>query len=262
MIGSQIAPLIVTDFDPPLTRDSAGFATANDGRTYVLKTQSVHPLLPANEAFCEALAVACQLPVATGAWLQMPDGTECYGSRREWGIEQPFSQAIKQPQLAYAAIERRWKNIAKPQVASGIFALDLFLFNYDRHFDNYLYQDQGGNMTILAIDYSKSFLVVSALPDNLPQPVEMKLIPAQDERTYLAFNKIRRWVGFDLPHAQSTLNLLRRVPATWVETICKSMPQSWLPNDAQGAIVKWWGSTNWLSRIETIENGLKDGSLL
>lgn len=92
MISQQIAPLGVRDIDPgSVTADAGGYAECSDGQSYVLKPASLHPLLPATEAFCETLGIACQLPVTVGAWIRLPDGTECYGSRWEGGLVRPLA---------------------------------------------------------------------------------------------------------------------------------------------------------------------------
>lgn len=268
MFRDQIAALLVVDLLPAMdggSADSPGVGLANDGRQYVLKVATPgNPLLPATEAFCSGLATACQLPVAQGAWLQFPDGTECYGSRLEGGIIKSFADAgiFKRTPLVMNAIKRRWERCDNKQSASGHYALDLFLFNFDRHLKNFIFQEMGTRAEVVGIDYSRAWWTVSGDINKLPNPVDMLTLSPDIERTVAAGRIVRKWIGFDLSYALRTLQILRSVPNSWIEGICAQMPSNWLPKPIASALVVWWNSPSRTDRITEIEEGLKNGSLL
>lgn len=268
MFRDQIAPLLITELLPPMdggSADSPGVGVANDGRQYVLKVATAaNPYLPATEAFCSSLATACQLPVAQGAWLNFADGTECFGSRLEGGIVKSIADAaiFKRTPLMQQALKRRWQRCDNRQVASGHYALDLFLFNFDRHLKNFLFQEMGTRLEVLGIDYSRAWWVLSEDIAKLDTPANMLTLPREVERTVRAGRIIRKWIGFDLAAAQRTLQILRVVPDSWVRNICTQMPSNWLPPTVANALILWWNSPAKTDRITQIEEGLKNGSLL
>jgi len=257
MISQQIAPLKVTAVDPGATADSAGFGLASDGQTYVIKSPATHPLLPATEAFCEALAVACQLPVTTGAWLDV-NGLSCYGSRFEGGLEKPMNPGAA---LDIESRKRHWKRCTNPGVASATFAFDLFVFNYDRHHDNWTFQNQNGNMTARIFDFSRAWWTCAHDPAKLPAPSAMKLLPKQSERTCHTYKTVRSWAKEDLSAAQNVLDLLHQVSASWVGKQLSGLPTGWVDPKTLQATLAWWSSPHKNNRIQQIEEGLKNASL-
>lgn len=244
--------------DPPKGRglDTAGFAYANDGQTYVVKSNTKHPLLAATEGFCELLAHACQLPATVGAWIDV-NGESCYGSRFEGGLDK--SKAT--PKLQVDAKKRRWMQCRNSGIATATFAFDLFVFNYDRHHDNWAFQDQNGNVTPRIYDFSRAWWVLcDGDVSKLPPPSSMKNI-GQIERTCLTFKSVKRWVGEDLLSAQNVLDLLQAIDVSWVESQL-NFPPGWLDKATKDRTLAWWASPNKDARIAEIEQGLKNATLL
>lgn len=268
MFRAQIAPLLITDILPNasgVTADSPGVAVASDGRQYVLKAVTLaKPLLPATEAFCSDLATACQLPVADTAWLQDDDANEYFGSRHEAGIIKSIADSAiaRRTPLFTHSMKRRWMRCDNKQVASGLYALDLFLFNYDRHFYNYLFQDNGTRTEVIAIDYSCAFWTVSPDLTALPAPADMLIMDKRIERTVRVGRIIRKWIGFDQMMAKRTLAMLRLVRTSWVQNFCMQIPPAWMTDSEKASLLAWWDSPARLQRIDAIEQGINNGSLL
>lgn len=257
-ISQQVAALAVTAVDPPSTTDAAGYGVGADGQSYVIKSPLKHPLLPVTEAFCEALATACQLPTTVGAWIDV-NGVDCYGSRFESGLDMPLKAGTK---LELDARKRRWQRCTNPGVATGAFAFDLFTFNYDHHHNNWSFHDQNGNTTARMFDYSKALWTLAKDLHKLPPPSKMQHLPPEHERTCLTYKAVRRWVtGDDLAAAGKVLTLLKQIGPRWVETQIKSFPASWMDDTTLGSTLAWWGSQARLDRIQQIEEGLKNGTL-
>lgn len=262
---NQIAPIPVEITAPGDTADSEGYCRSKkNGETYVIKSARMHPLLPASEVFCAALAEACQIPYAGGAWITLPDGREAFGSRWEGGADKAFSASnvpLIGHRLTRAAIKRSWLRVTSPEVASGIYAFDLFIFNFDRHFNNLLHQEQNGVRVIRAIDHSKAWWTVT---DNLSTlPPAKAMIGWPGELTVSVFRDIAAWTRFDLKQALDALTLIERTPVTWVHNLCvQGIAPGWLPQGNIDNLLDWWASPARALRIREIEQGLRDGTLL
>lgn len=257
MISQQVAPLTIKSVDPGVTRDSAGFGVATDGQSYVIKSPSKHALLPGTEAFCETIAVACGLPATTGAWVDV-NGESCYGSRFEGGLNRPMKRGTY---LEIAARKRDWKRCTNPGVATATFALDLFLFNFDRHHNNWAFQDQNGNRTARIFDFSRAWWVLASNPADLPSPASMKVLDPNIERTCAAYRDVRKWAGEDLMAGAQVLDYLRKISPNWVESQIKMLPQGWVDQKTLDETMHWWAGPLRLERIDHIDKGLKNGSL-
>jgi hypothetical protein len=258
MLNNAIAALQARSIDPPKNSglDTAGFARANDGQTYVIKSNSKHPLLCATEAFCEVLAQACQLPNTFGAWVDVK-GEDCYGSRFEGGLDKDKRNV----QLQIDAKKRRWLRCTTPGIATAAFAFDLFVFNIDRHHNNMAFQDQNGNITARYFDFSRAWWVVCGGDvAQLPVPSGMQHI-GSSERTCATFRNVSKWVGLDLQAAQNVLDLLRRIDPAWVSGQFQTMPPGWLDKATFDSTLAWWGSPLKEARIAAIEQGLKNATL-
>lgn len=268
MFRNQFLPLEIVDLLPPMdggSQDSPGIGIASDGRQYVLKVATKEkPLLPATEAFCASLATACQLPVAQGAWLNYQNGIACYGSRLEGGVVKSLADSpiLRKTPLLQHAIKRRWQRCDNKSMASGHYALDLFLFNFDRHLTNFLFQEMGSRTEVLGIDYSRAWWTVSSTIAGLPPASDMPKLDKRIERTVRVGRIVRKWIGFDLQVACRTLQIMRQVPDKWVMNFCDEIPDQWITPAVVNEMVAWWKSPHRLARIDNIEQGLINGSLL
>lgn len=257
MISQQVAPYKVSAVDPGSTADSSGFGIASDGQTYVIKSPTTNPLLPATEAFCESLAIACQLPTTVGAWLDV-GGVSCYGSRFEGGLSRPLARGTY---LEVSARKRDWQRCSMPEVASAAFAFDLFVFNYDHHHNNWAFQDQNATRTARIFDFSRAWWVNASDPSQLPAPSSMQHMDPRQERTCATFRDVCKWVPLNTQAAQNVLDLLASIPPNWVENQMRSLPPGWLDSATQHTTLQWWQSPQRLQRIQEIEQGLKNGNL-
>jgi hypothetical protein len=258
MLGNAIVPLKATSIDPLIGngRDTAGVAVANDGQSYVIKSNTKHRYLAATEAFCEVLGQACQLPNTVGAWVDVA-GDSCYGSRFEGGLD----KSKRTDKLQIEAKKRRWLQCTNRGVATAAFVFDLFVFNYDRHHNNVAFQDQNGNVTARFFDFSRAWWVVcDGKIEDLPSPSLMKSIGPM-ERTCATFKSVRRWVGVDLQSGQNVLDLLKIIDTRWVSAKLDLMPTGWLDKSAYDSTLAWWDGPLKTARIAEIEQGLRSATL-
>ena len=260
MISHQIAPMMVRAVDPAESgNDTAGYGIAQDGQTYVIKSPLKHPLLPATEAFCEILAHACQLPATVGAWIEV-DGVSCYGSKFEGGLEKALP--VVNSRLTLDSRKRQWKRCTNPGIASATFALDLFVFNYDRHHNNWAFQDQNGNLTARIFDFSRAWWTCAKDVANLPPPEDMKLLPKTSERTCRDYAAVRVWAGEDLKAAQKVLDLLKQITTQWVEKRILELPTGWVDKTTLDTTLAWWDSPQKNARVDAINEGMKNATLV
>jgi hypothetical protein len=157
--------------------------------------------------------------------------------------------------------KRQWSRCTNPGVASATFAFDLFVFNFDRHHNNWTFQNQNGNTTARVFDFSKAWWVIAQDPANLPTPANMKMLSKDIERTCATYKMVRGWAKEDLLAAQNVLNLLTQVTTTWVAKQISGLPPGWVDQITLEATMAWWSSPLKNERINQIEEGLKNGSL-
>lgn len=257
MISQQVDAYKIRAVDPGKTTDCGGFGVAPDGQTYVIKSPKKHPLLPATEAFCESLAIACQLPTTVGAWVEV-GGDSCYGSRFEGGLSQALTSGSRQE---VETRKRAWSRCTTPGIATAAFAFDLFVFNYDRHANNWAFQVQNGNITARIFDFSKAWWVLASDPAALPSPEAMKQLPQAYERTCMTFRSVSKWVGVDHAAAQNVIDSLHTISPTWVERQIKNLPTGWIDDQTLNRTLQWWSGPQRSHRLSLITQGLKNGTL-
>jgi hypothetical protein len=86
--------------------------------------------------------------------VQMRDGRLVFGSRRIAGVADDVTTANY---LLSATLSNAGHQvIGLSQVFSSIYAFDLFIFNDDRHFGNYLSLDDNGVRRFYAFDFSRA----------------------------------------------------------------------------------------------------------
>ena len=178
------------------------------------------------------------------------DGTVVFGSRRIAGVS---DQIVTTQYLTTATVS----NVA-PQVSglcsilSSIYALDMFLFNDDRHLGNYLSIDDNGVRRLYAFDFSR------ALFWHWP----WNGFPQSGRNTRLYGTVLRSLHGFDELAAGEVLDRLGSLVPTTVEAFINRMPSGWLPAPTRSEFMTWWSDGARSARLDQLRNGIKDGTLL
>src|SRR5688572_25381694 len=112
--------------------DAEYVVTASDSMDYVVKTQKRHPAIPASEWICHRLAEECGVPTPQFAIIRLRDGTAGFGSQWDSSIVANLD-VINSVVITIPGIP----NLAP--IFSAIYVLDLFVFNVDRHINNYFF---------------------------------------------------------------------------------------------------------------------------
>lgn len=135
---------------------------------------------------------------------------------------------------------------------SSIYALDMFIFNEDRHLGNYLSIDDNGVRRFYAFDFSRSLFWRWPWVD----------FPASNQHTRVYGGLLRSLHGFEAAAAEGTLDRLGAVGVSTIETFINRMPANWLPAQLGHEFLTWWSGSERLKRIETLREGISNGTLL
>jgi hypothetical protein len=212
-----------------------------DGHIYAYKSTNDDPNLPASEFLCYRMAAACGLPVPFSALIEKTAGGEIgFGSRFEGGIEDPAKLDTRE-QL------QMFRDAKGP--ISAILALDHFVGNEDRHKGNFIFRRNFNNKWVpLAIDYSRALYVRQFPNDTQPLPVS-----CNTRRTIDILKKSEMWDG---PFAVFALESLTQVQKEHVAHWLEEMPSSWLNIATRRALVEWWQSEQFKSRLQSVYNSI------
>jgi len=214
-------------------KDISLFGLGEDGFDYAVKTQSDHIKLPASEYFCYRLAAACRIAVPAHAILRLPNSDEeAFGSRLEGGLS-PIHNDTHLDVLA------RIKSCSGTM--SGIFAMDLFVGNEDRHFGNFLYRTNKSNeLACMPIDYSRAWMV-GGWPPRVIGPT------ACTTKTQMEI--LRAAKLWHSSQALTVLSIINGIQTLVVDRWLEEMPAAWLlPND-RAVLHQWWQSEDFHQRI-------------
>lgn len=217
----------------PNSADLKVISVGRDGLEYATKRQVDGADLPASEWFCYHLGYRLQIALPPFTVLRN-DGEEHFGSRFEGGIIQ--WSAIP-PTEHHAVLQGCAADISR------IYALDLFVANDDRHFNNFLFRGQalGGQRTVFAMDFSRGLLMRSWPSDPVPMPASSNTM-----RNIGLLKALGYW---STPDAALTLSTIATVRSSEVRQWLTAMPSVWLLPERIDQIVAWWDSPAFGQRL-------------
>ena len=248
-MSAHMFPLKLIRADPSSlgTADCDYIGRAEDGLDYAVKTVTKNPATPAAEWFCYKLAAFCNIATPQCAQILMPDSSLAFGSTWDGGVVNDFviKQHIIDGTLSAGLLADR---------LSAIFALDLFVYNPDRHFDNYLFIHGRAEYAVKAFDFSQAWTA-----NGWPLPGLLLPTACNTMNTYKAL-VVRQ--PFDLAAAKSVLAKLRTIPVTSIASILGEMPPAWMAAQFRADISKWWDSVDRTTRIDGILQELEHGRVI
>ena len=226
--------------------DAEYLVTAGDSLDYVVKTCRRHQAMPISELLSHNIADACGVPTPQFTLVQLMNGDVGFGS--QWDDSAIKDQAIRNSIVT--AIP------GSPVLAaqfSGIYVLDLFLHNDDRHLGNYLFVSTNQGVGVKAYDFSRSLFFHGWPPPQLP------LDPHSN--TVQCYRSLRVGYPFDPAVGKEAIRRLRGIDSPRVARWLEEAPTEWMSDSSRREFVSWWQSEA-LTRLDTISKGLGDGSLL
>ena len=240
----------MSEFPPrDKTADSLGEVEAQDGHRYYIKGDQNGRPIRASEWISTRICEAVAISAPSHALIERIDGTVVFGSRRIAGVAQKI-ETRKYLQISSEA------DISKPHplqsILSSIYALDMFLYNEDRHLDNYLSVDDDGKRRLYAFDFSRALF----------WKWKWQHFPTDSQNTRSYGRLLRNIHGFDSDAAIKTLERLNGLATAIIEGFIKEMPTDWLQPNIQSEFVEWWDSAAKKRRIEELRKGIIDGTML
>lgn len=207
------------------TADCSTMGVADNGEEFVLKRLCNGSMVPASEWICSSLAVAAGLAVPTFEIVTLDDGEMAFGSHwdnllKSSDIRETWIRKLPLPENFSAHLSR-------------IYAFDQFVYNQDRHLNNYFFRygsKPGNPPVLLAPDYSRAlFAAEFPPPDRLPRCNTVN---------------VARFVlgnyGWEPNQANTVLNRLEIIPFEKVKLIVDEMPDSWLSQSHKEKFIQWW----------------------
>jgi hypothetical protein len=236
---------------PPSNRsaDCLGMVDADDGGRYYIKTDVHGRPVRASEWLGTHLAEVVGIQAPMPAVIKRSDGTLVFGSRRIAGVADDVVTRVylTTPSASNSALPI----VGLTSLLSKIYALDMFLFNEDRHLGNYISVDDNGVRRLYAFDFSR------ALFWRWPWPG----YPAGDN-TRTCGTMLRQLHGFDDVAAGSVLDNLCNLAPQTVEGFINQMPLDWSTPDLRSQFVDVWATGHCSARADVLRKGFKDGTLL
>lgn len=237
MIQTSYLPVICQSAKPPPKTAAADFIGTDKETTHrwLCKGQSKNRLIPASEWICSHLASACGLPVPPVAVVAMSSNLDIFYFGSQWqGGAITFPDAFM-------------RGVSNPEVFLDTYAVDLFVHNTDRHYDNYLYLDLAGDVVAKVIDFSHALMVMGwPLPD-LP----MNACHTTECITYFLSHLEQRG-----DTSKKIISSIENLPSGWMAETIKSLPESWLTIKERDELHHWWVSPNRQHRLDMAQSSL------
>ncbi|MCP4596166.1 hypothetical protein [Neptuniibacter sp.] len=274
----ELLPIEIAYTVPKLDKsaDCKAYCIGTDSNKYAVKTTSDnpdYPFAPFDELFCYELARHCGVAVPQYNLLLDKNGQYAFGSAFEGGVVDNgiiaiLTEIIKQ-QIAPEAID------VYIQKLTTIYVLDLFVHNEDRHKDNYLVKDVGGQKALMAMDFGRSWTSLNCpidrtgdfSPTRLPFYYLSPPHPTNNDpsNTWKAAHFI--WSpnclgGLSGKTLFDTLEKLDNLTPNKLRYILRKSPDEWCSEDRKLRIIEWWGSTSFKERIDAIKLGFTNGNLV
>jgi len=212
------------------TKDLLWTGSDEQNRRYALKTvEPNNKLLPLTEWLCYHLCGAAGILTPEFSVVTRIDGTPAFGSRWETEARQFSPARISDAEFT------TWIAQTKADI-SGMFALDVFMPNVDRHFANILFVDTGARLRALAFDWSRTLLF-----QPWPWPADCK---SERSWNWLCTTGLQ-----DVSTAENKLSRLREMTGEKILQILRAAPDFWRQDFDIDSAALWWDANKDL-RIE------------
>lgn len=221
-------------------RDLRTVAITSDRHDYAIKHASDGHGIPGSEFLGYRMAQACQIATPHSAILQDPATGELYFGCRWEHTAATFATK--------SAADRQAIITSCGPTLSRTLALDIFAGNVDRHFGNWLYTPNGqGQWTAMAIDFARALLARRFPADPFP------MTPCATLTSIQVLKTVGAWDG---PAAVFALSRLGEVRATDLQHWLTECPAQWIDTNERAALVAWWGSEAYHTRLQACMNSL------
>lgn len=233
------------------TADACGEVEADDGHRYYVKGDSNGSATRASEWICREIGEAIGISTPMAAPIQMIDGRILFGSRRIASVADDLATS-KFLTIPVQSNSGESMAVGISTLVSAIYSYDMFIYNEDRHFTNYLSYDDNGKRRLFAFDFSRAFFW------SWP----WQGFPDRQSTTRICGRMLREVHGFDKAAADAILNRIDAIKAVSIEHMLARMPTEWLPQSKADELLGWWSGDAKSERVYALRKGIGDGSLL
>lgn len=234
------------------------FAIASDGFEYAVKRTSdgvnsrvkFPNQIPASEWFCYKLAEKCGIATPPCRILYDEAKDEyVFGSR----IELASSNHVGCHLSVFLDNVKKAEKVFLNQLCS-IYAFDQFIYNIDRHVNNYLYLRSRHAQTLQAFDFSLAAFIFG-WPDS-----NTNRLPSNSTtvKSWGIIKQLAKIPDSAKESAERVLEKLERIQIHHIESIFSEMPESWINQPLYEALKKWWSSNDRNARIQAIKQEIKN----
>lgn len=232
------------------TADAWGEVIAEDGHRYTVKADKGGQFVRAAEWIFTHIAERLNISCATPKIIKLNDGRMLFGSRHLSGTADAVTTAEILTSLTLGSSGTQIPGLQS--LLSGVYALDMFANNVDRHEGNYLSVDTYGTRRFSVIDFGRS-LIIGGDPEAFPDSFH---------NTVSTGRKIRQRHGFDLSAGNAILDRLLDLAPAFIKEKMDAMPDGWLTESDKNQFLDWWSSSRRPAKIERLRKGLIDGTRL
>lgn len=235
----QLTEIFRSDID---SADLKIIGRATNGKDYAIKTVNDSPRgrIPACELFCYELANLLQIATPDYHLITMSDSTLAFGSAWEGGV---ISLSDNTSFINLFIGDQKPANLVES--ISKIYALDIFVNNVDRHFKNYIFRSGYKSNIVLAMDFSRAWYEID--------PYGYDAAHSKDCNTSTAHEIMRKLNCFDSTIALHTLRTIKNINQDTIRQIISLMPSDWINLSDSSKFIDWWGSSDFLTKLDMLE---------
>jgi hypothetical protein len=231
----------------------------DDSVSYVIKDDTHHPSMPHAEWFCTHLASLVGIPSIPCRVLEMP--ADAAGVRMQvFGSVWQSGELPKMPSPWFDQVQHGVVPIASiAAVCSWIYAFDHFIYNFDRHPFNFFARKSHAGFSLFSVDYSNSW-TCCGFP--LP-PLPFDLTDGRHRTVLWQREFTSKWGPWlDSSEVLSLISKIKAVTKDQVKYIIQTQGRDWLSGPDVKAILRWWRSKAFESRLNEISAGIINGTVV
>lgn len=247
-MGASFWPIPLKDIIPPVrqTAHCSGYGFDSNNQKYALKFNDRFPGLTATEALCHGVARYCKIPVPDWSVVRHHlDGRLGFGSN--W-----LPDAVPEQSARWVQFWRSAECEAHASFFSMTCALDAFLFNPDRHLQNFLVTSSAVLARPCSGDFGHAWWMARWHPDAL-LPEETNSV---DTYRYL-FKRM----PFDVSAALHTLEQLGQLQPRRLGQELDLQPDQWLEFERLESLLHWSATGGLFGRANMLMSRMTDGNL-
>lgn len=226
------------------------YVQADNGRKYYLKLDRDGRYVRASEWLAYRLANLIGVSTPRCDCIQTFNGDIAFGSEDITGAH---SQTETVLYLRTSSMNELGQPTSGLRASlSAIHALDLFLNNIDRHYENFLVTGHGEERQLVALDYARSMF--------WDWPITG--FPGSNDLTNEVWIELRERHGFDLVAAEAVIDRLGIISPELLSSIIGQMPDHWLPQSVRNEFTAYCRDGAWAARVAELRRGLGNGSIV